>query len=64
MTREEHQATRNLQKNTSIIITPTDKGGSIVIQDIRDYKKKAAHQLRDMPVYQHMVKDKIPDKPN
>jgi hypothetical protein len=62
ITKEESQALKELSQNRSIIIKPADKGGAIVIQDIRDYQNEANRQLADRKVYSRLTKDITGDK--
>jgi hypothetical protein len=38
---------RNLKKNTELTMLPADKGNSIVILDLVDYKQKITSLLED-----------------
>ena len=43
----EQKAPEELKKTVDIIITNTDKGGSVVIQDVKDYVKECERQLNN-----------------
>lgn len=58
----ERRAIINLKNNRTIVIKPADKGGCIVIQDLRDYKNEAHRQLRDYNTYQRLTKDETMDR--
>ena len=47
LTKSERKALLNLQKRNDIIITKADKGGAVVILDIKDYIDEANRQLND-----------------
>ena len=71
LTKSEGQALLNLQKRNDIIITKTDKGGAVVILDIKDNINEANRQLNDTSNYEqldfdptelHTEKNKIRNK--
>ena len=43
----EQKAPEELKKTVDIIITNADKGGSVVIQDVKDYVKECERQLNN-----------------
>ena len=47
LTKSEREALLNIQKRNDIIITKADKGGAVVILDIKDYIDEANKQLND-----------------
>ena len=52
ITKEEREALKSLQKDTSIIIKEADKGSGIVVWDRDDYLKEAEKQLSDANTYE------------
>ena len=50
LSKEEREALTVLTSNNQIITKPADKGGTIVIQDLRDYKNEANSQPKDRSV--------------
>lgn len=54
ITKEEREALRNLQNDTSIIIKEADKGSAVVVWDREDYLKEAEKQLSDEKVYEEV----------
>lgn len=53
----EHKALEQLTHNESIVIKPTDKGRSIVIQDRADYILESRRILSDTKTYQTLPSD-------
>ena len=51
LTKSEREALLNLQKRNDIIMTKADKGGAVVILDIKDYIDEANRQLNDTNNY-------------
>ena len=47
LTKQERIALKNLQERSDIIITKADKGGAVVIWDVKDYIREADRQLQD-----------------
>ena len=71
LAKSEREALLNLQKRNDIIITKADKGGAVVILDIKDYIDEANRQLNDTNNYKqldfdptelHTEKNKIRNK--
>ena len=71
LTKSEQKALLNLQKRNDIIITKADKGGAVVILDIKDYIDEANRQLNGTNNYEqldfdptelHTEKNKIRNK--
>ena len=54
LTKSERKALINLQKRNDIIITKADKGGAVVILDIKDYIDEANRQLNDTNNYEQL----------
>ena len=54
LTKSEREALLNLQKGNDIIITKADKGGAVVILDIKDYIDEANRQLSDTNNYEQL----------
>lgn len=48
---QEHTALKTLQKDSTIIIKPADKGGKLVIQHKDNYKQEALRQLHNTEFY-------------
>ena len=44
---KEQKALQELQSRDNIVISETDKGGSVVMLDVEDYIKKAEGQLHN-----------------
>ena len=57
LTKEEREALKILQNDTSIIIKSADKGSGVVVWDREDYLKEAESQLSDESVYQKIDSD-------
>ena len=47
----------NLKKRTDIVILNADKGGAVVIQDVKDYINEANKQLSNKTFYQKTDRD-------
>lgn len=60
-TTEEKRALKNLINDKEIVIQPADKGGSIVIQDTRNYITQVLEHLSDTTVYQERTRDETKD---
>ena len=45
ITRQEHLALQNLNRDTDIIVLPADKGNTTVVMNTSDYKKKMKNLL-------------------
>ena len=57
LTKSEREILLNLQKKNEIFITKADKGGAVVILDIKDYKDEANRQLNDTNNYEQLYFD-------
>ena len=57
MTKDEHQALDQLQKNQLITIKPADKGGGIVILDTDMYRTECLRLLEDTNTYKILESD-------
>ena len=53
----ERESLKKLSRNNEIRITPADKGGAIVILNMRDYINEGIKQLSDTNTYQALEKD-------
>ena len=49
--KEEQLAIKSLSSNTSIVIKPASKGGTVVVQDVLDYINEGLRQLSDSKFY-------------
>lgn len=54
LTWDEYKAIKELSANTDIVIKPADKGGAVVILDLKDYLNEGYSQLKDTNVYQKL----------
>ena len=57
LTKPEEKALKDLMKRNDIIICDADKGGSVVILDVKDYIKEADRQLSDEHFYKKLPED-------
>ena len=57
LTKNEREAIENLKKRTDIVILNADKGGAVVIQDVKEYIDEANRQLSDKTFYKKCSKD-------
>ena len=57
LSKEESIALTNLMKRDDIIICNADKGGAVVILDVKDYIDEAMRQLSDISVYKELPND-------
>ena len=57
LSKEEKQALLDLQERDDIIITNADKGGAVVIQDVKEYIKEGNRQLNNSDFYKKVDKD-------
>ena len=48
---------KELSDHTDIIITKADKGGAVVIMDVKDYTNEAYRQLNNKDQYKILNKD-------
>ena len=55
--KSELKALEDFQQREEIVITKTDKGGAVVIQDVSDYINEAKTQLSDQNFYTKCSKD-------
>ena len=55
--KSELKALEDFQQREEIVITKTDKGGAVVIQDVSDYINEAKRQLSDQNFYTKCSKD-------
>ncbi|CAJ0964623.1 unnamed protein product, partial [Ranitomeya imitator] len=53
----EHQAFMALQKDSTLVIKPADKGGALVVMDKIQYIKEIHRQLDDTSVYDRLSRD-------
>ena len=53
LTKGERTALQELSERDDIIITKADKGGAVVIMDVKDYVKEAERQLNDENNYRY-----------
>lgn len=51
LSKKEEKALENLKNRNDIIITNADKGGAVVINDVKQYIKEAERQLHDQSFY-------------
>jgi len=51
LTIDEKQALKDLQSRDDIVITNADKGGAVVIQDVKNYIEEANRQLNNTVFY-------------
>ena len=56
LSKEEKQALLDLQERDDIIITNADKGGAVVIQDVKEYIKEGNRQLNNSDFYKRLTK--------
>ena len=52
--KSEREALLNLQKRNNLIITKAEKGGAVVILDIKDYIDEANRQVNDTNNYEQL----------
>lgn len=55
LTQEERKALDALKKDNSIIIKPADKGGAVVVMDIKDYEIEIYRQLDNNLFYKRFA---------
>ncbi|XP_053392037.1 uncharacterized protein LOC128554747 [Mercenaria mercenaria] len=60
LSKEEHKAMLDLQKDKSILIMPADKGRSTVVMDKDKYEQKVKDILNDEKTYMKLDKDPTP----
>ena len=56
--RDEYKAIKDLQNNKDIVIKPADKGGAVVVMDLKDYLAEGYKQLSDGNVYKKLSESK------
>ena len=59
LTTNERTSMKELSEREDIIITKTDKGGAVVIVDVKDYIKEAERQLQKTSRRPHSNKHEI-----
>ena len=57
LSKGERIAMKELSDHTDIIITKADKGGAVVIMDVKDYTNEAYRQLNNKDQYKILNKD-------
>ena len=57
---EERKALKELKKDESIIILPSDKGKATVILDRKEYDEKISAMLSDTNTYKELKRDPAP----
>ena len=57
LTKDERKALNNFRIREDIVITNADKGGAVVIQDVKDYINEALRQLNDETFYKKCDQD-------
>ena len=57
LTSEEITALNQLKNRDDIVISNADKGGAVVIQDIKEYLREAKKQLKSTENYKENIKD-------
>ena len=57
LTKNERTSMKELSEREDIIITKDDKGGAVVIVDVKDYIKEAEGQLNDTENYRKLQED-------
>ena len=57
LTKDELNALNELQKRGNLIITKADKGGAVVIMDVKDYIDEAKRQLDNENCYKKLTND-------
>lgn len=57
LTKEEEKALKDLMKRNDIIICNADKGGAVVILDVKDYIEEAERQISDEHFYKKLSSD-------
>ena len=57
LTKNERTSMEELSEREDIIITKADKGGAVVIMDVKDYIKEAARQLNNTENYRKLQED-------
>ena len=57
MTKDERTALQELSERDDIVITKTDKGGAVVIIDVKDYIREAESQLKNKDNYDRLKYD-------
>ena len=57
LTKRERKTLKELADRNDIIITKANKGGAVVIIDVKDYIKEAEHQLTNKDSYKKLQYD-------
>ena len=57
LTINERTSMKELSEREDIIITKTDKGGAVVVVDVKDYIKEAERQLNNTENYRKLQED-------
>ena len=57
LTKNERTSMKELSEREDIIITKADKGGDVVIVDVKDYIKEAERQLNNTENYRKLQED-------
>ena len=57
LTPNEEQVLEKLSKRTDIVITKTDKGGAILIENLENYIQEAERQLSNKHYYEKLIND-------
>ena len=55
--RKRTKSTRRTKSGRNIVITNADKGGAVVILDVKNYEKQCERQLHNTENYKHLQKD-------
>ena len=57
LTKSERTSMKELSERVGIIITKADKGGAVVIVDVKDYIKQAERQINNTKNYRKLQED-------
>ena len=57
LTKSERTSMKELSEREDIIITKADKGGAVVIADVKDYMKEVERQLNNTENYRKLQQD-------
>ena len=57
LTKSERTSMKGLSEREDIIITKADKGGAVVIVDVKDYMKEVERQLNNTENYRKLQQD-------
>ncbi len=61
LSKKENQALEDLKNREDIVICNADKGGAVVISDVKDYVKEANRQLTDQSFYKKVSYNPTPE---